>query len=195
MSCKVINKDLNLFSCNKGDVENEWMDIRTDTYHAGYDIDGLTTFYNPQTDKLIIVKDAEHFEQLKHIAEGYLSLNSEQRNEFNNNNIPKSIEGFMNVLKETVYIREEKIKKETLNKKVQSIRGILIKHNIPYDVLDEIIAIYDGYGQGSKTFGLIDIYNYGVIQGKRTERAKKKRFNGNTISTLHCRKSIELIGG
>ncbi len=34
MSCKVINKEFNLFSCNKEDVENEWIDVQ-----AEYNID------------------------------------------------------------------------------------------------------------------------------------------------------------
>lgn len=106
MSCKVINKDFNLFSCNKEDVENEWIYAQ-----PGYNIDTLTIFYNPQTDKLILVEDARHFETLKLIAEEYLTLSCEQRNEFHNNHIPESIVGFMNVLKGTVDIREE-IKKK-----------------------------------------------------------------------------------
>lgn len=181
MSCKVINKDLNLFSCNKEDVKNEWMDIRTDTYHADYDIDALMIFYNPQTDKLMLVEDVEHFEKLKVAAEGYLTLNREQRNEFHNNHIPKNIVGFMNVLKEAIYIREKKIKKEAFNKKVQCIKKMLAKNCIPYDLLDEIIAIYDSRDHGSNVFGLIDIYNHGLIQGKRFERAKRKKIKNEAV--------------
>ncbi len=181
MNCKIINKDLNLFSCNKEDVENEWMDIRTDTYHADYDIDSLVIFYNPQTDKLVLVEDAKSFEQLKNLAEEYLTLNCEQRNELHNNHISKSIVGFMNVLKKTIYIREKKIKQEALNKKVQCIKKILMENDIPYDLLNEIIAIYDSYDHGSKVFGLINIYNYGLIQGKRAERAKKKKVKVEAI--------------
>lgn len=176
MSCKIINKDFNLFSCNKKDVENEWMDVRTYTYHADYDIETLMIFYNPQTDKLTLVEEAECFEELKVIAEEYLTLDCNQRNELHINHIPKSIVGFMNVLKATVDMREKRRRREETQERIKSLRKILEQqYGLPCSEVNIIFGLYDEHGPGSKSLGLIDIYNYGVIQGKRAERAKKQK--------------------
>ncbi len=171
MSCKVINKKFNLFSCNKEDIENEWMDVQADD-----NIDtSIIAFYNPQTDKLIIVEDARHFEMLKLVAEGYLSLSNEQRDKFHNNHIPKSIEGFMNVLKEAINIREKRRKKEEIQGKVKSLRKILDHQYYAWDVISEVSEMFNSRKPENEILTLMDIYNYGVIQGKRAERAKKKK--------------------
>lgn len=175
MSCKTINEELRIYSCNKEDVENEWMNIRTDTYHANYDINTLNIFYNPETDKLTLVEDTEYFESLKHITENYMTFSNEQRDEFHKVHIPKSMESFLNVLKATVDIREKRNSREKIQEKVQQLRKITSHGNYSYDVFNEIACLYDSYDSGSKnSIALLAIYNYGVIQGKRAERAKKK---------------------
>lgn len=39
----------------------------------------------------------------------------------------------------------------------------------------EIFYLYDKERKGSSCIGLIDIFNYGYMMGKRDERAKKKK--------------------
>ena len=40
--------------------------------------------------------------------------------------------------------------------------------------VDAIFYLYDKEKQGSEAIGLIDIFNYGYMMGKRDERAKRK---------------------
>lgn len=45
----------------------------------------------------------------------------------------------------------------------------------PVERFSEIFYLYDKEDKGASCAGLIDIFNYGYMMGKRDERAKKKK--------------------
>ena len=57
-------------------------------------------------------------------------------------------------------------------KDLKSLRLIPIK---TVERLEEVFYLYDKEDKGSRSAGLVDIFNYGYMMGIRAERAKKKK--------------------
>lgn len=176
MSYQLINKELGIYSCSIEDATGEWYGIYTDTWYEGFKLNDLKIYYNPKTDRITLIKDSKLFESYKKITESYLELNYADRENCYKESNTESIKGLFRVLDAALKHREKQKKEEQLNIKLKEIKGLLGKqYDTPYCLFEEITSIYDDRPEGSKSLSLIDVYNYGFIQGKRAERAKKKQ--------------------
>lgn len=95
MSFEAINKRLNLYSCNILDLSvGEFISIENEL--NGKPMETLTIFRNIENN-LVLNKEHRFFEHYKELAETYLPLNADDREQFKSI-CPNSIKNFINVL-------------------------------------------------------------------------------------------------
>lgn len=76
---------------------------------------------------------------------------------------------------ENEYKQLEKEKETLLDEKYKDELQILSKQVPSFDNIELLEAIHSKYGAGK--LGIISLFNYGVFEGKRVERARRKKLN------------------
>ncbi|GEM_PF-2342434 len=176
---KLLNKKLNLFSLSKEAAEMEWWDIRLNSYNDALkpDPDYINICYFPETDRLVLVEneDSEACKLLKELAEHYLTLHTKAREEVYETMKSDKGKSIISVLDRAINIRFERYRKEQIRERTRDTREILRYNDISYETYCDIEILYDDQYKKRKDLALVDVFNYAFIQGKRAERAKKKR--------------------
>lgn len=166
MGCEVINKDLMIEACNISDLTLKQTKQILGQWEEGVKIGTLTVFFNPKTKALVLNKDADMYEMYKDIAEKYMAGSYETRRELLDK-APESIKG-------TLIVMENCLKCRMIEKELFRARKNIIKSKNARIVLNAIES-YD------PTTAACLAYRYGVMQGKRMERAKKKAAAGRGV--------------
>lgn len=156
---EIVNEELKIKSCSLGDLTAEQVSCFLEQWEKGAAIGTLTMFYD--TDGyLVLNKDNKGYHSYLEIAEGYLTAADEEREQLRNN-CPKSIQETMNVMER--FIKYNRVTTEThhaLKNRIQNSKNS--------DVLKYIDKAYTDYAA-------YVAFRYGVMEGKRIERRKKRQ--------------------
>lgn len=168
MKYNLVNKELRIFSCSVSDLTMQQVASFLDQWEHGAKIGELTLFYEKETDSLVINQDNKIYKKNLDIAESYLTLDDDKLQEFFTN-IPEG-------MKETVALlqrcRERRKALQILNiLKYQYVIGC--PGTEEYAVFKELEE--KNKGEYTSPFTLSDVFNYGFIEGKRAERARRRK--------------------
>ena len=132
-----------------------------------------------ETGDLVLNKDNEMYDTYRELAEIYMGASSDRREEiWENCPVPQ--------MKETIRVMENCLKFRRTEKELFRARKNYIACEPSYAILSEIRKKYDLAGAVSVAF------RYGIMQGKRMERAKKK-IRYRLASTQDCLKHKEYL--
>lgn len=157
---EVINEELGIKACGLADLTAEQVSHFLGLWEEGATIGTLTAFVDNEI--LVLNKNNALYSTYRDIAENYMGAEIERRREIRENcPIPQ--------MDETFDLMENCLKSRKIGKELFKAKNNEISSDSSWMVLHEIHRRYD----------LITAVNvafcYGVMQGKRAERAKKKR--------------------
>lgn len=169
MSYEVINQQLGVYYCNIADLTMDQVSSFLGQWNDGSTIGSLTVFYD-NDGKIILNADNKNFESYKKMVLKYLTCTYEEQEKMQEKIIEQNLKQIFQVLDKTLIYRE----KLSFEESWKPIKRMLGKQYIPgekeLDMTDKI------YSEARDAFSArVDIYNYAFIQGKRAERARKKR--------------------
>ena len=159
---EVINEELGIKACGLADLTAEQVNHFLGLWEDGARIGTLTVFFENETGDLVLNKDNEMYDTYRELAEIYMGASSDRREEiWENCPVPQT--------KETIRVMANCLKFRRTEKELFRARKNYIACEPSYAILSEIRKKYDLAGAVSVAF------RYGIMQGKRMERAKKKR--------------------
>ena len=164
---EVINEKLGIKACGLGDLTAQQMQSFLGQWEDGATIGTLTLFYENETGDVVLNKDNKQYEFYLELAEGYLGASEENREEFRKK-CPVSIQETVKVLEACIKTRKVKTQLYLLNHQ----RCIEDEYDMPFELRREIEK---EYSHCHPRFWMFKAFQYGVMQGKKMERAKKKR--------------------
>ena len=159
---EVINEELGIKACGLADLTAEQVNHFLGLWEDGARIGTLTVFFENETGDLVLNKDNEMYDTYRKLAEAYMGASPERRKEiWENCPVPQ--------MSETLKVMENCLKFRKTEKELFRARSNYIASKPSRMILSEIQRQYDLAGAVSVAF------RYGIMQGKRMERAKKKR--------------------
>lgn len=156
---ETLNAELGIDACNLSDLTAEQVSCFLNQWEEGASIGTLTVF-NDESDILILNKDNELYDTYRELAEAYMDGSSEIRKQL--------WEKCPNGMKETLRVIENCLKRRRINRELFRARKNAIKSKPSWMVLDALIKDCDSPQAVTIAF------RYGMMQGKRMERAKRK---------------------
>lgn len=157
---KIIDKNLRLAGCGLADLSAEQVDEFLHGWEEGAKIGDLTLFYDSRENLLVLNQDNADYESYLFLAQKFLAADKEKRLAVMDN-APDGTKETIQVLDraaEIMYYREE------LNR----VRSI-----ITADEQRKCVG-YIVRKMGNSTAGIYAVFRYGVMCGKRWERARRK---------------------
>ena len=159
---EVINAELGIKACGLADLTAEQVNHFLGLWEDGAKIGTLTVFFESETGDLVLNKDNEMYDTYRELAHTYMGASPECRKEiWKNCPVPQ--------VSETLKVMENCLKFRKTEKELFRARSNYITNKPSRMILSEIQKRYDLAGAVSVAF------RYGIMQGKRMERAKKKR--------------------
>ena len=166
---EVINKELKLESCNIGDLTLSMVNGMLKSWNDGSSISTLTVFYMPSRDTIVINRDNVKYDTYRTFTETYLECDEHTRQKIRKRYENKENSG----MREIIGVLDNTIKHR---KNLESL--FLLKHQpivednhmLSISLMNEIIKGTDDY-----YLSMYKAFQYGVIQGKRVERNKKRQ--------------------
>lgn len=176
MSYEIINENLGVYSCNVSDLTLEQTKHFLELWNDGSTIGSVTVFFD-NTGRIVINKDHKKFEAYREIIVDYLILPTDQREllrDLAKAKKAKSIIEVFNVLDSALIYRHKIAEDKAKVELFEPIKKILEHSYVPCDKeLDMIDLIYTN--SYDRYMARLDLYQYGFIQGKRAERARRKK--------------------
>ena len=159
MAYQVVNEEFQIYSCSIADLTLKQTSGILSQWEDSANIGQLTMFYEPNTERLVINRDRKNYELYLEIAERFMGASERNREKVLSHKSGAIIEE-LNVLNGCVKDRAFK----------QEVKRIY-KHTVPdeYSVTLERL-----YKREPGCFGHSLAFIYGMMCGKREERAKKK---------------------
>lgn len=168
MKYKLVNKELRIFSCSVSDLTMQQVTSFLEQWDHDAKIGELTLFYEKKTDSLVLNRDNKNYDTYLEIAEAYLKLDDEKLEE-----LPTQGLGGM---EETIDLLQQcrQRRKALQLLKILDLQGVKgFAGTKEYVVFKELSIRFSN--RDDLPFLLSYIFNYGFIQGKRAERARKKK--------------------
>lgn len=164
---KIIDEKLGLASCSLSDLTIQQATCILNQFDDDAPIDTLTLFYDKAADIVVLNSDNKDFDIYLRSAEAFLKADQEKEQEIVDK-VPSGFRETLEVLRDVK--RARKIKEEL---RINGQQGIVcIKDTYLRAVFNEIIKKSGGFS--APMFLMSQAYTYGVIQGKREERARRK---------------------
>ena len=168
MKYNLVNKELRIFSCSVSDLTVQQVVSFLEQWEHGAKIGELTLFYEKETDSLVINQDNKDYKKYLAIAEIYLTLDDDKLQEFSMN-MPEG-------MKETVAL----LQRCRERRKALQILNILKYQYVIGCPGTEEYAVFKELKEKNKDedafpFILSDVFSYGFIEGKRAERARRRK--------------------
>ena len=161
MSYQIVNEKLNIATCSLSDLTIEQATGFLKQWEYGAKLKELTLFFEHDTGRLVLNKDNPQYNTYLELAEGYLVLDEAQR--------VKKRKQARECLRETIYVLDNCLEarqfldvKTAMEKTADACQYGYALRRIRCEAADEIDLL-------SKA------YSYGLIQGKRAERTKRRR--------------------
>ena len=168
MKYNLVNKELRIFSCSVSDLTMQQVNSFLEQWNHDAKIGELTLFYEKKTDSLVLNRDNKNYDTYLEIAEAYLKLDDEKLED-----LPTQGLGGM---EETIDLLQQCRQR----RKALQVLKILEFHGMKgfagtkeCAVFKELITRFNN--REDLPFLLSHIFNYGFIQGKRVERARRRK--------------------
>lgn len=155
---EIINEELMIKSCGIGDLTLSQTNQFLALWNDDSTISKLTLFYDDEG-YIVINKDRENFEALRFLTETYMSGDKGVR-ELMWDKYPKFEEEF-------------RVIDAAIRKREEDLFFKMVDNSILYDEAPMLSAIIRKHGDGFLTISRA--FAYGVIHGKKIERAKKRK--------------------
>lgn len=157
MAYEVINEKLKVEACRLGDLTMNQVESFLKLWGDGEKIETLTLFLK-QDGTVVLNRDNKNHQYFKEIAESYLGLDEESRKKME---IPEGA-------RETLRVLDRAIEQRKITEVCEMLKHSVINFQ-KYDFVRKIFMKYE-----SSEIAMYQAYCYGVIEGKRVERAKKR---------------------
>ena len=169
---KLINEELEVYLCGLKDLTLEQTNHCLALWNDSSTIGSLTVFYDSEG-RIILNADNKNFEKCKEIVIKYLQLSEDKKIELKEIITAETFKSIFKVLDAALKYRKIIAEQQAMNEKWKDIKRIVEKQPGPsIGTINEIREqFYDGV---SIYWAVASIYNLGLIEGKRQERAKKK---------------------
>ncbi len=161
MCYEVINEELRIKACSIGDLTTEQAVRFLKGWGDGAKLGELTLFYEAGSGDLVLNKDCEDYNIYLDMAEAFMGGDYETRIEIKKACPPKMIEA--------IWVMEKCIKARRIDTELFRAGSHFIESKPSWTVLNEIPNRYNLQSSISIAF------HYGVMQGKRMERYKKRQ--------------------
>lgn len=158
MNYKIENEDLKICSFSATELTMQQVKTILKNCDKGARIGDVTLFYEKETGYVVINRDRKDYPARLMNTETFLKSNG--------GNVPELPEGEAKFLRWCLAKRKAKDVIKILDNQPTSVL-----EGDSREIINEIIEVNKGY----KLSMLSYIYNYGFIQGKREERARRKR--------------------
>lgn len=161
----IVNEKLRIAAIHIADLEYRYAISFLEQWGEGATLEDLTLYYDPENDYLVLNMDRKDYELYLDITETFLSSDYTKAMEAKNK-VTSSMRETMEVLATCMWYR--RVKKEMKVIGQQAVVGFA--NTFIGKIFDEIIR-----NTSSTTFMLSQAFNYGLICGKREERARRKK--------------------
>lgn len=161
---ELINEEYRIASCRIGDLSGEQAAAMLEQF-GGSRLATLTVFYDQGEDMLVLNREHRYYEQHRRIVELYMQSPEEAQELFDGQGESKPIEELRHVLDSCILARH--------NSREMFILGrhkVYTDYDITYSMLQAIRKNHGNYGE---PWLMYMVYQYGVIQGKRADRARR----------------------
>lgn len=159
---EVVNQKLGIKACRIGDLGKELVFSFLNQWEEGAKIGELTLFFEEKTGALVLNKDNPLYESYLKLSEEYLDADNETRKEIRTSCKIPGISKTLDILEMCVISRHD-------NEEMHMVLMNEIPGSEERSVLKKIAEQHSGF------FAQIIAFNYGVIQGKRMERRRKRQ--------------------
>lgn len=165
---EVINEKLKLEACGIGDLTLDTVSGMLKQWNDGSSISTLTVFYVPARDTVVINRDHANYDTYRAFTERYLSSNERIRRKISEKygNDKSAIAEIIRVLDGAIRHRK-------------NLENIFLLKNQPEMEDDDALSISlmneIMKATGDQHFSMYKAFQYGVMQGKRLERRKKRQ--------------------
>lgn len=161
MAYEVINEELKIAACNIGDLTLRMTQAILKNWPEGVPISDLTLFEDNISGYLVLNKEFSYYDLLLTTAEKYLVADREGRKEIRDA-APECFQSSLDVILR--FAVNKKIGREISH----ASRGYICTRD--RRIIEDIIK-----REKSDYIMAITAFRYGVMQGKRAERAKRKK--------------------
>lgn len=161
MKYQIINEELKIASCSIADLTMKQAQQFMEQWEEGASLGTLTLFYERETGLLVLNRDNKCYSFYKDLAEKYLAADEKRREKFTK----KASEE----LEETITVLDNCIKHRIADKEIDRALKNYVPGYIHYTVLR---GIYERFN--NSVVMVTTAFRYGVMAGKRIERAKRK---------------------
>lgn len=167
MAYKMVNETLRVATCGIEDLTMQQVESFLSQWEEGAKIGTLTLFYDNTDDLVVINRDHERNEVYLALAERYLGADDNERAEIKQK-APECMKTELLVLDNTLKERNYRRELFILNKQDITAR------ECENEIFPMLRAIMNKYGTRDLLWLTLMSFNYGVICGKRMERARKR---------------------
>lgn len=161
---EIIDETLKLASCCISDLTIEEASAILSRWEDGSRLGSLTMFYNPKSEYLVLNKDNERYDFYLELAKTYLSANDKV--------VEKYRDKFSDGLQETLIVMDNFRERNRIQSDLNMIDHQYLdasEDNVTRSVLKSLEN-----KQIPTCFLMLQAYSYGVMNGKRMERARRK---------------------
>ena len=166
---EVINEELKLESCGIGDLTMDVVSGMLKQWDDGSSISTLTLFYLPKRDTVVLNRDHKRYETYREFAEAYLMCEEREREKIRS----KFKNDEKNGMREVIDVLDG-----ALNHRKNGKELFVLKHQ-PMNGDDDGLSISMLQEIANSTenhyISMYKAFQYGVMQGKRLERNKKRQ--------------------
>lgn len=167
MAYKMVNEALRVATCGIEDLTMQQVESFLSQWEEGARIGTLTLFYDNTNDLVVINRDHERNEEYLALAERYLGADDNECTEIKQK-APECMKTELLVLDNA--LKERHCRRELF---------ILEKQRIPVrecknEIFPVLWAITKKYGTRDLLWLMLMSFDFGVIRGKRIERARKR---------------------
>lgn len=161
MRYEVINEELKIAACRLADLTMEQVEGFLQQWEDGSSIGTLTLFYDRESGYVVLNRDNKDYKLFLDIAEGYLGASDEARKRIEE----EAPEGAC----QTILVLQNSLIWRKIDRAIYQSKHIFIEEPERI-VVNEIIKQSD-----DRAVSAYIAFRYGVICGKRTERARRKK--------------------
>lgn len=162
---KLINKKLNMWSCVPAELTYKQLKNIGEIIGEDESLMTFESYFDDETGKLIINEKCSNYDHVVKNYSIYLEATEEERTVIRER---KKDNEFLVELMDYLDIIANKIK-------IFNIKFLLSNQNLGCDKLAEVFEFVENI-KGSSIYKIaLDLYSLGIIDGKRTERAKRNR--------------------
>lgn len=162
---RIIDEKLHLAACSVADLTIQQVVTLLDQWEHGASIDSLTLFYDDTENLIVLNEDNKNYKTYLSIAEAYLKADSGKIHELADkapDEIKQTMQVLENALMQIAVHKEYKIN--------------MFQHIITADTGAWHFSRFIRKRHGNSIpVMMFCMYNYGVVQGKREERARRRK--------------------